>query len=189
MTWYKKAEIDKEMFDFHLDRTNEHIDLVRKYCKKIYDHNSKKFSEIILKGQEHDLSKFQDPEKEPYVYVSWKHKRENEGEEFHVSDDIKKKMTQATEHHCKSNSHHPEFHCDKKTNIINKENREPPSEIIDATKMGDLDIAEMCADWCAMSKELDNTPKAWAKKNINVRWKFNKKQVDLIYDLINAIWK
>ena len=64
----------------------------------------------------------------------------------------------------------------------------PPEEMIDATKMPDLDIAEMVADWCAVSEERGNTPKSWADKNVNVRWKFTDEQSDLIYEIIDAVW-
>jgi hypothetical protein len=46
----------------------------------------------------------------------------------------------------------------------------------------------MVADWASVSEERGNSPKSWAKKNVNVRWKFNKKQEDLIYELIDVIW-
>jgi hypothetical protein len=47
----------------------------------------------------------------------------------------------------------------------------------------------MCADWCAMSEELGtNSPKNWADKNVNIRWKFSPRQVKLIYDIIDKIW-
>ncbi len=40
----------------------------------------------------------------------------------------------------------------------------------------------------AMSEEKGGTPKNWADKNVNVRWKFTDKQKDLIYELIEKIW-
>jgi hypothetical protein len=50
--------------------------------------------------------------------------------------------------------------------------------------MPNMDIAEMAADWMAMSEEKGTEPKDWADKNVNVRWNFTPKQVDLIYELL-----
>jgi len=61
-------------------------------------------------------------------------------------------------------------------------------KMVDATKMSDLDIAEMTADWAAMGEERGNSPKEWADKNVNKRWKFTKDQEKLIYELIKSVW-
>jgi len=76
-------------------------------------------------------------------------------------------------------------------NLINKNNRDEPigGKIIDATKMKDLDIAEMVADWLSMSEEKNSKPKGWADKNVNVRWKFTDEQKDLIYEIIDGVWE
>jgi len=39
-----------------------------------------------------------------------------------------------------------------------------------------------------MSEEKGNTPQTWADKNVNIRWKFNDKQKELIYKILNSIW-
>ena len=100
-------------------------------------------------------------------------------------------INKATVHHVTNNAHHPEHWTDQKEALINKEDRDkPPKEIVDATKMPDIHIAEMVADWSAMSEELaKNTPKEWADDNVNVRWKFTDHQKDLIYELISVAWK
>jgi hypothetical protein len=72
--------------------------------------------------------------------------------------------------------------------VINKDNRDETKDLIDATKMPDVYIGECVADWCAVSEERHNTPKKWADKNIDKRWKFTDEQKGLIYDLIDAIW-
>jgi len=101
-------------------------------------------------------------------------------------------MNKATEHHVKSkaNGHHPEAHSPKEVDLISRKDRDkPPKEIIDVTKMPELDIGEMVADWLSMSEEKKSEPKDWAKKNINIRWKFTKEQEDLIYELIDEMWE
>lgn len=191
MTWYKTATATKEMEAFFKERTNKHIDLVRKYCQKIADYDKERFGDLIERGKVHDDSKFEDPEKEPYVYITWQYRCKDKGEKFDISEDIKEKMSKATEHHVKDkrNTHHPEASCEKEVDLINRENRDkPPKEIIDATKMTDLDIGEMVADWLGMSEEKNSSPKSWADKNVNIRWKFTDKQKDLIYELIDNVW-
>ena len=190
MSWYKyfkRGDIDlKKMEDFFYERTNNHINLVKKYCKKIYDYDKKRFDGIIERGEEHDQSKFLEPEKESYVYISWQYKCRDEGSDFEFPETLKNRTNKATQHHVINNRHHPEFFSVKKDNLINRDDRDNPSkEIIDAVKMTDLDIAEMCADWLAMSEEKGTNPKDWADKNVNIKWKFNDNQIDLIYKLIN----
>jgi hypothetical protein len=93
-------------------------------------------------------------------------------------------------HHVKSNAHHPESHTEQKGELLNRENRDkPPKEIVDATKMGEIDIIEMVADWCAMSEEKGGNPKDWADKNVNIRWKFTDEQKEFIYSAIEIMWQ
>lgn len=82
------------------------------------------------------------------------------------------------------NCHHPEYYAED-AELNYRDRDEKPEKIIDATKMQDLDIAEMCADWLGMAEELGDNAKDWADKNVNVRWKFTDNQTDLIYRIIN----
>lgn len=193
MNWYKKASDKnyKKMRDWFEKRTNKHIDLVEKYCKKITDYDEDKFGKLIERVENHDQSKFKDPEMEPYIYTTWEYKCKDDGVEFNPPEDIKEKMNEATTHHVLNNRHHPEFHAGEDSEVINKEDRDEPvrDKIIDATNMPDLDLAEMVADWCAVSEERGNTPKSWAEKNIDKRWKFSDNQTELIYELIDNIWE
>ena len=193
--WFKKTkqieEEDKtEMYDWFEKRTNKHIDLVRKYCKKIADYDNERFEGIIERGEIHDDSKFDSPEYEPYVYVSWKYKCEDDGKEFEAPEGMEDKMHEATEHHVnnKNNKHHPESHSSQKGTINKNDRDQPPKIAIDASKMSDLDVAEMCADWMAMSEERGGTPKKWADDNVGKRWKFTPEHEDLIYELIKEIF-
>ena len=196
MKIYKKAVEEKpekpenyqEMKDWFEKRTNRHIKLVQKYCKKIADYDDK-FKELIERGKIHDQSKFKDPEIEPYIYISWDYKCKDDGVDFKVPDGMDDKMNGATEHHVNNNKHHPEYHSETTGKINRKDRDEPLEEIIDATKMSDLDIGEMCADWFAMSEEKGTNPKSWADKNVNVRWKFDEDQEKLIYELIKEVWE
>jgi len=182
-------EDDQKMKDWFEKRTKSHIARVQKFCKKIADYKDD-FKELIERGEVHDKSKFEDPEIDPYVYIAWKYKCQDDGIDYEPPKGLDEKMNKATEHHVKNNKHHPEYHCEKEVDLINREDRDkPPEELIDATKMYAIDIAEMVADWCAMSDEKGGNPKDWADNNVNVRWKFNDKQSYLIYELIDAVWE
>lgn len=175
----------QEMEKWFHKRTDRHIKLVQKYCNKIYEHDKQKFKGIIERGKQHDASKYEEPEYEPYIYITWQYKHKNNGEDYAPPENMKEKMHAASEHHVKHNQHHPEYYDNSKKELINKKNRDlPPEEMIDATKMSDLDIAEMVADWMAMSEELGDNPVDWANKNVNKRWKFNDGQQKLIYELL-----
>jgi len=191
-TWYKKAKIEDydKMKDWFDKRTNKHIKLVQKYCKKIADYDEDRFGKLVERGKIHDDSKFEDPEIEPYIFISWQYKCKDDGIDWEPPEGMEEKMNNATEHHVLNNKHHPEFHAGEDSKVINKEDRDNPvrDKVIDATDMPELDVAEMCADWMAMSEEKGNTPKSWANKNVNIRWKFTDEQKDLIYELIDNVW-
>lgn len=178
------ASITEEMRDFFKERTNKHIGLVQKYCEEIEKSNPEKFRGLVERGEVHDQSKFEEPEKTPYVFITWKHKKNDDGEEFQIPSDINDNS--ATEHHVKSNRHHPEYY-DEGAKINEKDRDKPSEKTVDATKMSDLDIAEMVADWLAMGEERGNTARSWADKNVNKRWRFTDNQKDLIYSIIDKI--
>jgi len=181
----KQATHLDAMKDFFKERTLKHISLVKKYLNRLNKHYSYDFKE-----EDHDKSKFEDPEYEPYLYITWKHKSDNENEDYEIPDEWKDRCHEATFHHVKTNKHHPEYWDSTLTeNPINKEDRDKPSDkVVDATKMPKKYILEMVADWCAMSEEKGNTPKEWADKNMGVRWEFSPEQKDLIYEAIDLIW-
>lgn len=178
----------KEMNDWYNKRTSNHIALVRKYIDKL----DMMPSDRADRKRNHDLSKFKAPEYDPYVWITWKYRCADTGqnfEDFNPPTNIDEMMNTATHHHITTNSHHPEYHSPDQTNLLNRGDRDkPPSKMVDATLMPDGDIKEMCADWAAMSEERGNTPQDWAKKNVNIRWKFTKEQEELIYNTLDSIW-
>jgi hypothetical protein len=174
-----------EMQNWFDERTKKHVNLVKKYCNIL----GKKFPEFsLVTGEGHDDSKFKDPEREPYVHISWHYKMKQDGKKYDVLDAIKDKMNEASHHHVKNNKHHPEFYDENAE--LNKQDRDGiPDNVTDGTKMPNESIAEMVADWCAMSEELGtNTPEDWADKVIGKRFKFTEDQKKLIYKLIEGTW-
>ena len=182
-------DITQDMEDWFVKRTNMHISLVQKWCKIIENYDSEKFGGLIERGNVHDESKLVEPERIPYIYVTWNYKCKEDGKKFNPPKDIDDMMNNATFHHVKNNAHHPESHTEQTKDILNRKDRDkPPKEMVDATKMKDLDIGEMVADWMAMSNEKKTSPKDWADKNVNIRWKFTDAQKKLIYNLIEDLW-
>jgi hypothetical protein len=172
-------------------RTNFHISLVQKYLQKIIDLNDPRLDNKILEEEKtHDQSKFEAPEYEPYLHVNWSYYLKDQGKKYDPPEAIKSGMQVATFHHVKNNKHHPEAWDDNATleSINNKDRDKPPKQMVDATKMPLSYIASMVADWLAMSAERRTDPYEWADQKINKRWKFNKEQTDLIYDLLDRVW-
>jgi len=188
---FKEFVANKEMEDFFKTRTTKHIGLVGKYINKIAV-NFPKFKEIVELAPLHDLSKWEEPEYTPYLHITWKHRCRNFGlEEYTPPKEIEDMMHEATQHHVLNNRHHPEYWCEDKESVINRGDRDKPltNKIIDGTAMPLLHIAEMVADWCAVSEEVKTNPKDWADNNVNVRWTFTDEQKDTIYKLIDGIWE
>jgi hypothetical protein len=186
--WAIQDKVTPEMEKAFKDRTNAHIKLVQKYCEKIAD-LSPAFEGIIEAGSRHDESKFHDPEYEPYVWINWRYKLQDEGVELQVPEEVGNRMKAATEHHILYNDHHPEYWGDLSENLLNEDDRDGiPEKALNASEMSDLAIAHMCADWAAMSEERGNTPQEWADKTVGKRWEFSEHQEELIYRLLDAIW-
>ena len=175
----------QDMYNFFKQRTNNHIKLVQKYAEMI-ESEFPELDGVYRQTIQHDKSKFEEPEYEPYVHITHSYRMKKDGKTYEVPEDIKDDMSLATEHHVKHNRHHPEFHNKSKVNLINRDDRDkPPTQIIDATHMPTIDLAEMLADWLAMSEEKGTNPIEFAKANINIRWKFSPEQVAMIYEIIN----
>lgn len=102
-------EPTKEMIDWFYQRTQRHIDLVKKYAKMIEGYDKERFTGLSERVKEHDSSKFEDSEMLPYVFVSWKYRCKDLGKKFELDKDIEEKMHEATLHHCLTNKHHPEY--------------------------------------------------------------------------------
>lgn len=179
-----------EMSDWFEKRTSLHIGLVKKYIGKILELNLPEINAKLLEAEkEHDSSKFMEPEYTPYVHTTWKYKQKRLGGDYEIPEDMKAKTDEATFHHIKSNKHHPEYWDDKvKPNCLNSQDRDAPSgNMTDATKMPLTHIGAMMADWLAMSEEKNTNVNDWIKNNVNIRWKFSPKQVELIHKIAKNV--
>ena len=162
------------------ERTAMHIELVKKAAKKIAEANPefKEFdsTELVMQADEHDASKLIAPEREPYIDLTWQHKQDNFKGYKTPGEIPNDAINKATLHHIRNNRHHPEF---------GQENEK--GEVVDASGMSNLDIAEMIADWQAMSEELKTgTARQWYDKQKGVRWTFTPEQEALIDKLLKV---
>ena len=179
------------MKDWFYKRTKNHIEGVKKYCQKIYNYDIERFEDILENSKNHDELKLQEPELTSYIIITWDYYCNDNNIKFDIPEDIRKNLYKATEHHVLNSKHHPEYWQDRKENILDINSRDGstmPIGILNGTKMPDIYVAEMCADWMAMSEERNNMPQEWADKVVDKRWKFNEHQVKLIYELLNNIW-
>ena len=114
----------------------------------------------------------------PYIELTW----EKNNKDYKSTKDI----NEATLHHIKNNKHHPEYHNKDKANISST-NRDESIKCISAKNMDDISVAEMVADWQAMSEELKtNTSREWFDDVKDNRWSFSKKQEKLINKLLKV---
>jgi transketolase len=165
------------MINYYQIRTIKHINRVKKWANKIVQQHPE-LKDLLIQIQTHDQSKFEQPELDPYIWLTWKYKCQDENVEFNIPERIKKLIKNAVTHHLQSNKHHPEYFAS-----------DPTEKPVNAEHMDDISIAEMIADWFAMSEEKKNNPKEWADKNIGTRWNFTDHQKKLIYKLIDTVWK
>jgi len=177
--YIKISKTQKEKKDFFYKRLNNHIKQVKNFAKKIVD-KYPEYKKLLDQVKNHDDSKFKEPELTPYIELTWAKK---EGKNSST-----KEMNDATEYHVKHNSHHPEYHVKDKEDIsIDAENRDKLNKCVDVNGMDDISIAEMIADWQAVSEELKtNTAREWYNDTKDVRWSFSKKQEKLIDKLLKV---
>ncbi len=175
----------KEHFE---SRTYIHRSYVKFFAEEIV-FRYPEFHELLEIVKEHDLSKFEEPEYTPYLYINWKYKCIREEIDWEIPTHIQDQAHEATVHHVLNNKHHPEYWSGQTENIISKEDRDGISTQIDGTKMPLIYIAEMVADWFSVSVERGTEPRDWADKNVNKRWMFTDEQVKLIYDIIERVWE
>ena len=191
LTDYIQEEVGKgtseEKEAWFEERTNMHIDLVQKAAKKIVDEYPE-LEALLGEVKDHDASKLVEPERTPYIELTWKHKFDDHKGYKTPGDIDDKAINKATMHHILNNSHHPEFHLEDKDDAnLDPENRDKSLEVIDVPNMDDISIAHMVADWQAMSEELQkNTAREWYDKQKGVRWNFTPEQDKLIDKLLKV---
>jgi hypothetical protein len=174
---FKEAfELKFNMKKLFYDRTSFHIELVKKYLKKIIDLNDSRICNTILyyEIENHDKSKYVEPEIEGYIHINYKYYLKAKGETYKPDREIEQKMKIASLHHIRVNKHHAEY-WDEDFNINTTK--------INAMDMPYSYIACMVADWFAIDEELGGNTLEWFEK-YKKKCDFTQEQIDLIYDII-----
>lgn len=189
-----KEPTQEEKEKYFEERTLKHRELVKEAARKIVK-KYPEFKELLSLAEVHDESKFHEPQRTPYISISWRHKLENEKDGFGPISNKgyktpgtldKEEENKATLDHITNEPHHPEYWNKEKANL-SKECRDKGVECIDVSKMPPLAISEMISDWEAMSEELKkNTAREWFEKQRNVRWHFSSEQEDLVDKLLKV---
>lgn len=187
MNWIKiKAESQEEKEKYFEERINKHIKLVQDAVKRIVD-KYPEYKEVIEIAKGHDQSKLEEPERTPYIKITWRHKSDNYKSYRKPGTLLDKDENEATLHHITHGSHHPEFWLEDKSKANLDPKDRDKSKVVDATKMDDNAIVEMVSDWFAMSEELKtNTAREWYNKQKDVRWHFSESQDKLINKLLKV---
>lgn len=187
------------MAEFSYVRMEKHRGLVLDNIKKLLEHkedliktlglSEDQFNDfsnkLIQRAEQHDLSKYLEPEKIAYIYLNWKFDQEKIHKmEYNYPDRIQEIVNQAIQHHYQHNSHHSEFHCYKEDGT-QEDNKEKIKELL--KNMSNLDLLEMVADWMAVSQEYGTKCTDFAKATIgdDKAKPFSEEQKTKIFKLIN----
>lgn len=159
----------KESYDHFYRRTNRHIELVRQNLSLWCEKNNSLAIDLWERAYLHDRSKFNEPERTPYVWRTWKSYCDLNNISFQYPEGMEQQVRDAIFHHITHNRHHPEWHPD-------------PDE------MTKIDLIEMVCDWKAMGQEFgEKSPMGWADRVLGRRFHFSQYKCDLIRDLIREM--
>jgi len=173
--WFNENVTD-DMINHFTDRTNKHIDLVQKYCKIIDELFPNRFPGLIERGRVHDDSKFSQYELEPYIILTEKYRTKRvDGIDLELPDYVQTEMDSAWENHYTVNDHHLNFYAPEVDGFLHVE------------AMPDSAVAEMIADWLAMSEEFDSSTYDWLNKNMNVKWSVSHHIENLIFEILDKV--
>ncbi len=170
LTQAPATEPTPEMLARYERRTHEHIERVRR-CLLLLAMDSEHAAELAERASTHDASKFSLEERIPYVWLTEFHRCRRTGDPFQYPDGVLQMVTEAINHHFRSNRHHPEFHA-------------VPDD------MSDVDLIEMVCDWTAMAQEFSEdgrSARGWADKTIGKRIEFSKDKQQFIYQIIDRL--
>jgi hypothetical protein len=179
---------DKLIIEKFEKKHKEHIDLVKKYAKKLVK-TFTSFSELIVFVEVHDQDKINNLVlKRNFAISSFINECKINGISIDTKtyeEDIKSSIFL----HQSTSYHHPEFWDInyKEENIVYFNENKKNNYIVDAELMDDISIAEMVCDWMAKSEETKKNIDEFIKENINIRWKFSDHQLYLIKSFVYCL--
>jgi ribosomal protein L24 len=94
------------------ERTAKHIALVQAAAKRLEQAhilNGADCGDLMAQVEHHDASKLEEPERTPYIKISWRHKQDNFKSYKTPGTLPDEDENKATERHIFTNKHHPEY--------------------------------------------------------------------------------
>ena len=168
INYWKLGIPPQEAYDYFYARTQKHIFLVRDNLY-LWTEKYPQYNELNQRAVDHDLSKFYEPEKTPYIWRTWQSYCTLNNIPFKYPQGMEQQTRDAIFHHITHNRHHPEWHPD-------------PDE------MTTIDPIEMVCDWTAMGQEFgDKSAMGWADRVLRRRFHFSARKCDMIRDYIKEM--
>lgn len=161
-------EPTQEMITFFTQRTDQHIQRVINNMNLMDGFKNISLQTLQERGAAHDQSKYEEPERLAYIWLTWYHKQRKDGVDIEYPDGVQEAVNKAIKHHTESNRHHSEAH----TSV---------------NDMSCLDVVEMVCDWTAISQEYGaDTCLAWVEANVS-KFGFNDDMLAFIYETISEL--
>lgn len=166
-------EITPDMIKHFNTRTNYHITTVQFYAEQLISRYGTKYGPVFVDNlvtsvELHDASKYWSDERVGYILMSFKYQDEDKHSKLFDADD-KKIMEDAWVHHYTNNTHHPEHYKDVNDMPIDQ-------------------LAHMCADWAAVSEEVNDNIMNWYDKVIPSKYKFSPHYKSVIREFCNYLY-
>lgn len=167
--------VEKEMSDWFDMRTRKHLGLVRNHIETLnglgvlFD-GMRDRDRLHSRWLRHDLSKFEEPQRTPYIHITWMYKAKAEGFEYSMPKGMAAVCQAATAFHVLNEDHHPEFWAGEAPISLN--DRDAAVTALAIPDMNPVSIAEMVADWKAVGDERGNTARSWYEKVDGTRFLF-----------------
>lgn len=172
-------DVAQRVLQLHMSRIFQHIFMVKAFASMIAAKHRNaswvpKLRENVL---QHDKHKWNDVEfmgdyapyiVEEYVGSRW----------FHTNEGYEKVHERVGEKHRMLSDHHVDHWCPFRK--WSERNNQPLVPLL----MPDYAMAEMCADWMAVSMEKGTTATEWFHKNQGKKWRFTQDQVKFIESIL-----
>lgn len=164
-------EPTREMEILFKNRLQMHQSLVYKNIMLMNGYQSLSLALLEERGLQHDHSKFNEPERTAYIWLTWMYHCKSQQIPFVCESDVDQMINIGWQHHIKNNLHHPEAHQNQNTMQV-------------------IDIVEMVCDWMAIHQETYQSPGSclhWAENTLANKWHFSASKKQFIFATINEL--
>lgn len=172
---------DEDYKKYQVERFQKYV----KAHKKLVDRLGKETFGVSYPN--HDNDKLVGNSNDDYIIAYSKRNLQIDGERK-LDKEEKDEVNNIVGIHVKLNSHHPEY-WDSSIKETDFDNDNPPH--VDASKMPERALKEMCCDWCAVAIKKNQPFFRWYNNNVgeNKRYFFSDEQRTIIEDYLSKIEK